>query len=71
MSSGFRCSAAAEERGDALAGTASVVPAFLLVENPGPWGISAFRDARWPEGVGHAVKQAAARHRIRPLMIRR
>lgn len=71
MTTDFRCSAAAEERGDALAGTASVVRAFLLVENPGPWGVSAFRDSRWPEGVGTAVQRAAASHRIRPLMIRR
>ena len=46
----FRCSAAGLERGDAIAGTASTVRAFLLVENPGPWGVDALRDSRLPAG---------------------
>ena len=32
------------------AGTASTVRAFLLVENAGPWGVDALRDARLPDG---------------------
>lgn len=47
----FRCSDAARERGDHLAGTASTVRRFLLVEHPGPWGVTALRDAPMPDDV--------------------
>ena len=48
---GFRCSVAAEQRDDDLAGTATHVDAFLLVEHHGPWGVAVLRDARLPEEV--------------------
>lgn len=67
----FRCAAESLLRGDALAGTASTVRAFLLVENPGPWGVEALRDARLPDGLGHAVGHAAAAAKVRPLLVRR
>jgi hypothetical protein len=67
----FRCSADSLLRGDDLAGTASTVRAFLLVENPGPWGVEALRDARLPDGLGHAVGHAAAEAKVRPLLVRR
>lgn len=69
--SGFRCSAAAEERGDDPAGTASTVRAFLLLEEDGPWGVDALTDARFPEGLGATLQRAAARARVRALLIRR
>lgn len=47
----FRCSAAAERRLEDLAGTATHVTAFLLVEHHGPWGASAPRDSRLPDSV--------------------
>ena len=47
----FRCSAASEQRFDDLAGTATHVTAFLLVEHHGPWGASAPRDSRLPASV--------------------
>lgn len=53
---------------DELAGTATHVAAFLVVENHGPWGVSAPRDGRFPE----AVKRHLTRHRsIKVLMARR
>jgi hypothetical protein len=67
----FRCAAAAAERGDELAGTASTVRAFLLVEHPGPWGVDALRDARLPEGVGAALAAASRRTGVRVLLVRR
>jgi hypothetical protein len=67
----FRCSAASLDRGDALAGTASTVRSFLLVENPGPWGVDAVRDSRLPPHVKEGLRAAAARARVRPLLIRR
>ena len=47
----FRCSVAAEGRHDDLAGTATHLTAFLLIEHHGPWGTSAPRDSRLPEEV--------------------
>lgn len=66
-----RCSDAARTRGDALPGTASTVRAWLLLEDPGPWGHQAWRDARLPDNLGPDLLAAAARTRVRPLLIRR
>jgi hypothetical protein len=67
----FRCSATGLERGDALAGTASTVRSFLLIENPGPWGIDAIRDSRMPRVVKEGLRVATAQAKVRPLLIRR
>ncbi len=66
----FRCSVASRDRGEDLAGTASTVRAFLLVENPGPWGTEALRDARMPEAVRQHLLSAAALG-VRVLLVRR
>jgi (2Fe-2S) ferredoxin len=59
---------AAEDRGDDLAGTATHLLGFLLVEHHGPWGTSAPRDSRMPE----EVKRHLALHRsIKVLLARR
>lgn len=64
----FRCAAAADGRLDDLAGTATHVTAFLLVEHHGPWGASAPRDSRLPD----SVKAHLATHRnIKVLLARR
>jgi hypothetical protein len=47
-----RCSQASEARDEPMAGTASTVRSWLLLEDPGPWGRDALRDARLPERVG-------------------
>ena len=67
----FRCSSASVLRDEPLAGTASTVRAFLLVENTGPWGVDALRDSRLPAGVGPALTAAAGAARVRVLMVRR
>ncbi len=67
----YRCSVAARARGDDLAGTASVVRAFLLLEEPGPWGRNAWRDARLPDGLGAEVLRRASAAGVRPLLVRR
>jgi hypothetical protein len=69
----FRCSAAAEERGDPLEGTAAPAPRWLLIEQPGPWG---GRDALRQSGLDPAVGDALSRRTataagIRPMLIRR
>lgn len=67
----FRCSTASLERGEPLTGTASTVPAFLLLEEPGPWGPAVLNCYRVPD----AVRELAARWEkelgVRPLLIRR
>lgn len=67
----FRCAVASDLRAESAAGTASTVRAFLLVENTGPWGVDALRDARLPDGLGVAVSRTAAAAGVRPLLVRR
>ncbi|QIX27147.1 sucrase ferredoxin [Nocardioides sp. JQ2195] len=67
----FRCSTASRLRDEPVAGTASTVRAFLLIEHSGPWGDNALRDARLPDGLGNAVAARAAAARVRPLLVRR
>ena len=67
----FRCSSASRARGDELAGTASTVRSYLLLEHPGPWGVEALRDARLPDGLGAHLQEQARRHRVRVLLVRR
>lgn len=67
----FRCAGASALRDDPLAGTASTVRAFLLVEHTGSWGSSALRDARLPDGLGPALARLAAAAKVRPLLVRR
>jgi hypothetical protein len=71
MNESFRCAAAGDLRGDALAGTASTVRAFLLVENPGPWGVDAVRDNRLPPEVKTGLASAARAGRVRVNLIRK
>jgi len=66
-----RCAAASLLRDEPLAGTASTVRAFLLLEHPGPWGVDALRDARLPDGLGERIASAAAAAKVRPLLVRR
>jgi len=67
----FRCASESGLRDDVLAGTASTVRAFLLVEHAGPWGVEALRDARLPDGLGEALRERAQQTRVRILLARR
>lgn len=67
----FRCAAASSERGESIAGTASTVRSFLLVEHPGPWGADVLRDARLPDGLGDHLRARSAAHGTKVLLIRR
>ncbi len=71
MSLPFRCTEASADRRESLSGTASTVRAFLLVEAPGPWGVDAVTDSRFPVDVKRWLTAQTKRHRVRPLMIRR
>jgi hypothetical protein len=67
----YRCAAASALRDEQAAGSASTVRAFLLLEHPGPWGTDALRDARLPDGLGAALRAAAAASGVRVLLVRR
>jgi len=67
----FRCAAASEQRAESMAGTASTVRSFLLVEHPGPWGVDALRDARLPPGIGPELRARTAATGTKVLLIRR
>jgi hypothetical protein len=68
----FRCSVAAEERGDAPEGTAAPAPQWLLIEQPGPWnGRDALRQSMLDPAVGDAVSRRTSAAGIRPMLIRR
>jgi len=71
MTEPFRCAGAGDLRGDELAGTASTVRAFLLVENPGPWGVDALRDNRLPPEVKAGLEAAARAARVRVNLVRK
>ncbi len=71
MTAPFRCATASLGRADPLAGTASTVRAFLLVEHPGPWGADVLRDSRLPDGVGARLAAAARAAKVRVLFVRR
>ena len=62
----FRCSAAAEARLDELAGTATHLTAFLLVEHHGPWGRRAPR-----QPAAGAVRTHLADHKNIKVMLAR
>lgn len=67
----LRCSDASLARDESIAGTASTVRAFLLLEHRGAWGVDALRDARLPDGLGDRLRAAATAARVRVLLIRR
>lgn len=67
----FSCSAASAQRDDPVAGTATHVRTWLLLEHSGPWGEDALLDARLPDGLGAALKQQARAYRAKILLVRR
>jgi len=66
-----RCSAEARRLGDPLAGTASHVRNWLLLEQPGAWGIDPLFDSRLPGPVARALHERAHGLKIRLILIRR
>ena len=67
----YSCAAASLARDESQVGTASTVRAFLLVENAGPWGADALRDARLPADVKDSLRARSAAARVRTLLVRR
>lgn len=68
---GDRCSRRSEAADEPLAGTASTIRRWLLLEHAGPWGRDGLLDARLPDGLGLALRDLGRRSRSRVLLIRR
>jgi len=65
-----RCSMAARSREEALSATASRVKNWLLIEQPGPWGVEALFESRMPVGVAEALHDRADSLGVRVILIR-
>lgn len=67
-----RCAPAAERRGDVRFGTASPVPRWLLIEQPGGWGPEALLDSALDRAVGtELIRRWEHGAGIRVVLIRR
>ena len=67
----YRCSDASRLRDEPLTATASTVRAFLLLEEPGPWGPAVLRCHRVPDGVRDQARAWERDLGLRPLLVRR
>ncbi|MGH8868449.1 MAG: sucrase ferredoxin [Actinomycetes bacterium] len=65
------CSAAARDLDEPLAGTAPVAPAWLVVEQPGPWGRDALTQSHLDAGVAATLAARAEPLPVRVLLVRR
>jgi hypothetical protein len=66
-----RCAERSLARDEPMSGTASTVRSWLLLEDPGPWGVDALRDARLPDGLGESLRRRSSAAGVRVLLIRR
>jgi hypothetical protein len=66
-----RCSLRSLAAGEPLAGTASTIRHWLLIEHPGPWGRDGLLDARLPTGLGRELRDLERRTGARVLLIRK
>jgi hypothetical protein len=65
------CASAAAEWAEPLRGTAASAGAWLLLEQPGPWGAKALTRSHLDPGVGRALEARAAAAGLRVGLIRR
>ena len=65
------CSVLSRELGEPLAGTGAVAAAWLLVEQPGPWGRAAVTDSRLDPELGAELERRTAGTTVRLALIRR
>ena len=67
----YRCSFAAESRGDPQFATAAPAAGFLLVEHPGAWGRQALTDSRLRPNVAAELGARALAASMRVLLVKR
>ena len=65
-----RCSLRSLATEESLAGTASRIRLWLLVEHGGPWGHDGLLDARLPDGLGSDLRALERRTGARVLLVR-
>jgi hypothetical protein len=68
---GDRCSLRSLAADEPLAGTASTIRHWLLIEHAGPWGRDGLLDARLPAGLGGGLRALEGRTGARVLLTRR
>jgi hypothetical protein len=68
---GDRCSLRSLAADEPLAGTASTIRHWLLIEHSGPWGRDGLLDARLPDGLGRELRILEDRTGARVLLIRK
>lgn len=66
-----RCSLRSLAADEPLAGTASTIRHWLLIEHAGPWGRDGLLDARLPDGLGRELRVLEGRTGARVLLIRK
>jgi hypothetical protein len=68
---GARCSLRSLAADEPLAGTASTIRHWLLIEHAGPWGRDGLLEARLPDGLGRELRILEDRTGARVLLIRK
>ncbi|MFW3170695.1 sucrase ferredoxin [Geodermatophilus sp. CPCC 206100] len=66
-----RCSVRALRRGDSAVATASPAQRWLLIEQPGPWGVEALTQSRFDPDAATALSHRARGENVRVLLVRR
>lgn len=66
-----RCAERSVVLDEPMAGTASRIRRYLLIEVPGPWGVEALRDARLPDALKRELRRRSRESGVRVLLIRR
>jgi sucrase/ferredoxin-like protein len=66
-----RCSARALARGDSGVATASPAQRWVLIEQPGPWGVEALTQSRFDAAVAPLLSHRARVENVRVLLVRR
>lgn len=65
------CSVASRAVGEPLVGTAPEAVAWVVLEQPGPWGRKALIESHLDPALGEALEVAAAAHHARVALVRR
>ena len=71
MAEALPCATLSRALEEPLYGTASVVRGWVLLEQPGPWGVDAVTESRLDRDLARALQRAAAAAHLRLLLIRR
>ncbi|WP_190198843.1 sucrase ferredoxin [Streptomyces djakartensis] len=65
------CSSVSRDFGEPVSGTAATARTWLLLEQPGPWGVKALTSSHLDPALGRALEAAAKDTGVRIVLIRR